>query len=119
MAEKLDYADPTRGMAAMRMRILRAELKDGCMLSVPNAVESGEESMLALGNAAQPRATSTGALVSASSPVGENATSDRDFRDAALVFLSRDRSNRPLHPLLTECVYIVGAAQRSRETLYL
>ena len=39
--EELDFSEPTRGMAAMRVRILRAELLAGCQLSVFSSPDDG------------------------------------------------------------------------------
>ena len=66
MADPLpaEYTEPTMGMAAMRVRIVRSELKAGCMLSVFNAMIDGGAAAINYGEESQPVATSTGALMS-------------------------------------------------------
>ena len=64
MAEKgaMDYTGPKRGMAAMRVRIIRSELHAGSHLSLYNAPEEGDEDVVEEGEDNQPRTTSTGAF---------------------------------------------------------
>ena len=60
-ASAIDYADPTKGVAAMRVRILRAEILAGCAMSVFDAETDGEKAVTAIGPEIQPRATPAGA----------------------------------------------------------
>ena len=94
----LDCSDPTRGMAAMRVRILRAELLAGCMLSVFSSIDDGEEAVVAQGSDAQPRTTSTGAILSVTVSAEQNNTLSRAIRMEGKVFISRDGPNHPLYP---------------------
>ena len=92
------YAEPTKGMEAMRMRILRAELLSGGSMAVYNAIESGDEVSITSGTETQPRATSTGALLSVMVSADQNSTFARSIKEGGWIFLPRDGSLRPLHP---------------------
>ena len=96
--EDLAYAEPTRGMAAMRMRILRAELLSGGSLAVYNALENGDEVSITAGAETQPRTTSTGALLSVVVSAVQNSTFARSIKEGGWIFLPRDGSLHPLHP---------------------
>ena len=65
MSENIDYTEPTKGMGAVRMRILRAEMQAGCALPAPNAVADGDESTVEHGGGGRPQTTSTCAMISA------------------------------------------------------
>ena len=92
------YEEPTRCMSAMRMRIIRAELQAGCVMSVFNAVLDGDETIAPIGMGNHPRTTSTGALISAAVSAEQNSTYARAIRNSGWIPLSRDVSNRPLNP---------------------
>ena len=94
----LDYVEPAKGMAAMRMRILRAELQAACKLSVYDAETDGNEVMADVGELPQPRTTSTGALIPVSVSGDQNSTFARSIRADGWVYLARDGSRHPLHP---------------------
>ena len=85
----VDYNEPTMGMTAMRVRIIRAEMQAGCRLSVFNALIDGDEAIVEYGEDNQPRATSTGALFSIKIADGQNNTYARDIRAPKWIFLER------------------------------
>ena len=93
-----EYVEPTKGMTAMRVRILRAELQAGCSISAYDAEHDGEEVVTQMGTEAYPRTTSTGASFSVTVSQEQNGTFARSIRAGGWVFLSRDGSRHPLHP---------------------
>ena len=95
---ELDFREPARGMADMRVRILRAELLAGCQLAVFISLDDGEEAVAEQGDDAQPRTTSTGAVLSVKMSAERNNTMARAIRLGGKVFISRDGSIRPLYP---------------------
>ena len=98
MGELPVYEEPTKGMAAMRMRLVRAELQAGCAMSVFNAVLGGDEAIVRYGIEGHPRTTSIGALLSVTVSGEQNSTFSRTIRDDGWVLLSRDGPNHPLRP---------------------
>ena len=87
----MDHIEPTKGMDAMRMGILRAELKDGCSLSVYDAQTDGNDAITTIGGAQQQGTTSTGAFISVSAPNEQTMTFSRSIRAFGRAYLTRDK----------------------------
>ena len=98
MADEPNPPEITKGMSAMRIRIIRAELLAGSKVLVFSAPMDGDEALVDQGVDAQPRATSNGAVLSVSISPEQNSTFSRAIRAGQEVFFSRDGSNRPLYP---------------------
>ena len=98
MADIVDYTEPIRGMAAMRMRILRAELQEGFTMSVYNTLIGGCQVCAGNGAGGHTRTTSTGALISLSLAAEQNSTYARAIRGGGRIIRARDGPNNPLRP---------------------
>ena len=71
---ELDFPEPTNGVGAMEIRILRAELLAGNKMSLFNALDNGGESLVEQGGDSQPRTTSNGEVLSVAISVDQNKT---------------------------------------------
>ena len=88
----------TKGMDAMRIRIVRAELLAGCQVSIYNAPIDGDLALAEQGPDSQPRTTTNGAILSVSISAEQNNTFSRAIRLGQKIFISRDGPNHPLYP---------------------
>ena len=105
-SDDLVYAEPTKGMPAMRMRILRAELLSVGSLAVYNAVDNGEEVSISAGTEPRPRTTSTGALLSVSVSAEQNNTYARSIKESGWAFFFPWRFYTPFASYCTPCPFV-------------